>query len=209
MQLYAHLNKNYQVSFTTSIATYLHEGRSLIVKNAYEINKSAPVDYMIWVDSDMVFTTKDFDKLLLMSKKKDLPFISALYFTKRSKACKPVYLHKVGEDYKLAENYPPNSLLEVAGVGFGFFLCRAKELFEVYEKYGSSLFKLGNDNNGRMVGEDVIFSKCLTEMGFKMYVWTDICVGHEGGIIQRPHFHALNSDEVLNKVQWEKEHESV
>lgn len=204
MQLYSHLNKHYQVSFTTSIATYLHEGRTLIVKNAYEINKSAPIDYVIWLDSDMVYTVQDFEKSLKMMKKKNLDFLSALYFTKRSKACKPVYLIKTGEDYKLAENYPPNSLLRVDGVGFGFFLCKASALFKLHEKYGNKLFKLENDNNGRMVGEDVIFSRSAYQEGYKLYVWTDICVGHEGGIISRPHFHATNSQEILDKIQWEK-----
>ena len=204
MQLYSHLNKHYQVSFTTSIATYLHEGRALITKNSYDINKKAPIDYLMWVDSDMVYNVGDFEKSLKMMKKKDIDFLSALYFTKRSKACKPVYLIKKGEDYKLAENYPPNTLLRVDGVGFGFFLCKASSIFKLHEKYGNKLWKLENDNTGRMVGEDVIFSRCVTAEGLKMYVWTDICVGHEGSIATKDTFHAVNSKEVQDKIQWEK-----
>ena len=203
MMLYSHLNKNYRVSFTTSIATYLHEGRHLIVKNAYEIHKQVPVDYMLWLDSDMVYTPNDFDVLLRLAKKKDLSFVSGLYFTKRSKACRPVYMVQYPDGMRLADNYPENTLLSVDGVGFGFFLCKGQAIFDLYKKYKLKLFKLENGNDGRMVGEDIVFSRCVKEAGYKLYVYTGVCLGHEGGIISKPHFHAVNSKEILDKVQWE------
>ncbi len=204
-QLYAHLQKHYSVSLCMSIATYLHEGRNLIMKNAHSIHVKAPIDYMFWIDSDSVFEVGDFERLLKMSKKKDLAFLSGLYFTKRSKACKPVFVVKKGKDYKLAEDYPPNSLLRVDGVGFGFFLARGKEAMELFEKYKSKLFMLEEkDNTGRLVGEDIVFSKCVTAEGHKMWVWTDVQIGHEGGITQAMHFHAIKNKEVLDKLILER-----
>lgn len=204
-QLYAYLSRKYNVSFTSSIATYLHEGRNLILKNAWDIHKNAPIDYVLWIDSDSVFTTDDFEKMLEMSETRNIPFLSALYFTKRSKACKPVYLIKKEKDYKLAENYPKNALIKVDGVGFGFFLCRAKELFQVYAKHGSKTFMLEEkENTGKMVGEDVVFSKAVTKEGFPLIVWTDVCIGHEGGVTNEKVFGAVNSKETLDKVQWAK-----
>lgn len=204
MQLYSHLNRNYDVSFSSSIATYLHEGRALILKNLNEIHKQKPLDYVLWVDSDMVYSISDFEKILQMSKRRDIPLLSGLYLTKRSIANKPVYMYYDGRDYKLADNYPQeNCLIKVDAVGFGFFLCRAKELFGLYNKYGSTLFKLGNDNNGRMVGEDVLFSMAVTKENIPMFVWTEIQVGHEGAIIKPKWFVSCNTPETLAKIEWE------
>lgn len=205
MQLYSHLNRSYEVSFSSSIATYLHEGRSLILKNLYEIHKQKPIDYVLWVDSDMVYTIQDFEKSLQMVKRRDIPMLSGLYLTKRSIANKPVFMYYDGKDYKLADNYPQeNCLIKVDAVGFGFFLCRGKELFRLYEKYGSTLFKLGNDNAGKMIGEDVIFSKAVNDEKIPMFVWTEIQVGHEGHIIKPKHFDACNTKETKEKIQWER-----
>ena len=205
MQLYSHLNRNYDVSFSSSIATYLHEGRALILKNLYEIHKQKPIDYVLWIDSDMVYKIEDFEKSLQMMKRRNIAMLSGLYLTKRSIANKPVYMYFDGKDYKLADNYPQeNALIKVDAVGFGFFLCRGKELMALYEKYGPSLFKLGNDNSGRMVGEDVIFSMAVTKEKIPMYVWTAIQLGHEGAVMKPKMFKACNTPETLNKIEWER-----
>lgn len=205
IQLYSHLSKNYEVSFSSSIATYLHEGRALILKNLEIIHKQKPIDYVIWVDSDMVYTAQDFEDMLNCSIRRDIAFLSGLYLTKRSIANKPVYMIFNGKDYKLAENYPKsNCLIEVDGVGFGFFLCRGKELFELAAKLGHKLFKLENDESNKMVGEDVVFSKAVVKAGYKLIVWTAIQLGHEGHIIKPKHFGACNKQEILDKIQWVK-----
>lgn len=213
IQLYAYLSRNYVVSFTTSIATYLHEGRNLILQNMVDINKQQPIDYMLWIDSDTVHEAKHFDKMLKMMEKKNLDVLSGLYFTKRSKACKPVFLRKDSNgDYRLAENYPINALLKVDGIGFGYVLMRANKILPLHEKYGSKMFMiLEKENTGRLVGEDVVFSRILTAEGIDMYVWTDIVLGHEGGVTTEREFWArqTNKDDEFKQYKEVKTDEAI
>jgi hypothetical protein len=170
----------------------------------YDINEKQPIDYMLWLDSDTVHEPKDFEKIIKMLDKKNLDVLSGLYFTKRSKACKPVYLRKDEKgDYRLVENYPKNALIKVDGIGFGFVLMRASKILPLYKKHGSKLFMLQEkENSGRLVGEDVIFSRILTEEGIDLWVWTDIVLGHEGGVTTEREFWARQNSNEKPFNQW-------
>lgn len=151
-------------------------------------------DYIMWIDSDIVWNVEHFFKLLsTLEGYPQLDMVSGLYKMEDMKHYATVvnwdlnFFKKNGtfkfmsvDDLKL---YDKNTLIEVAYTGMGFILIRKG----VFEKVGYPWFRpiweeIPLDNGivaKDFTSEDVGFCRTATEKGIKIFVDPSIIVGHE------------------------------
>ncbi len=157
-------------------------------------------DYIMWIDSDIVFTIKDFKNLLKHQKN----IVSGLYLMNKGISFATVknwdknFYKKNGyfkfltyKDIKQHVKQNPNTLLEVEYTGFGWMLIK-KGVFEkmeypwfrpIWEDFGK------NENDDKIkefTSEDVGWCQTILKKGFKIYVDPNIIVGHEKVITYHP-----------------------
>lgn len=148
----------------------------------------ATYDYLLWIDSDQVFSFKHLEKLL--SYNKDI--VSAYYaweggqgltcgkwdidFFKRNMYM-PYYT-----EMSLKGSKREDGLVEVDWVGFGFLLVK-HGVFETLEypwfKPHYTTVQLGSMTISDFSMEDVGWCLSVKEKGFKIYVDPTLKVGHE------------------------------
>ncbi len=157
-------------------------------------------DYIMWIDSDIVFTIKDFKNLLKHQKN----IVSGLYLMNKGISFATVknwdknFYKKNGyfkfltyKDIKQHVKQNPNTLLEVEYTGVGWMLIK-KGVFEkieypwfrpIWEDFGK------NENDDKIkefTSEDVGWCQTILKKGFKIYVDPNIIVGHEKVITYHP-----------------------
>ena len=141
-------------------------------------------DWLLWLDSDMVFEPDLLERLLAEAEEKNLDVLSGLYF-KRTSPTEPVILKKLdwrvnaeGAVEREAEaylDYPRDALFEVEGAGTGCLLTRVGIYRKVMERFGITPFQpLPN------LGEDYSFCWRLKQLGIKMHCDSRIKLGHAG-----------------------------
>lgn len=168
-RLAVHLGRQYggsenKIGWYRDEDTYLHARRNSI----FRVAKEQEADYLLFIDSDMLFTPRDFD--LLMTSQMDI--VSGLYFVRAhppSKTFPCAYKKGANEiGYTHITTYPKESLYEVDTVGMGFCLISRNVLSKLDEPF---------DIQGKW-GEDFIFCKRAQAAGFRMWVHTGASLGH-------------------------------
>lgn len=155
-------------------------------KDQKPFNGQVDYDYIMWIDSDIVFTPKQFQKLV--DHNKDI--ISGVYMMDDGKhfaTCKDwdeEYFKEHGQFKFLTLNdiEEKEVLLEVSYSGMGFMLIK-KGIFESMEY---PWFKPIEKKIGNMVDftmEDVAFCLKAKEKGFKIYIDSTVRVGHEKKVV--------------------------
>jgi GT2 family glycosyltransferase len=132
-------------------------------------------DYIMWIDSDIVFKPQHFFKLL----EHDKDMVSGLYLKKPqtdSMADIPTsFACFVDDDYRnLMTHEATGEVIEVKANGMGWMLVKKG----VYEKIDYPWFGMINHH-----GEDLSFQLRAKDAGFDSYVDTSIIVGHEKGVV--------------------------
>ena len=138
------------------------------------INKG--VDYVLWLDSDMIFQPDVLKKLIEDRDKGDI--ITGIYY-RRVKPFKPVLFSKLhidenGCDWEGYDDYPTDKVFEIEGCGFGCVLTPTQVLFDVLSKHGDMFAPIGG------VGEDLSFCWRARECGYKIVADPKIQCGHVG-----------------------------
>lgn len=138
-------------------------------------------DYMMWIDSDMVFTSKDFFKLVDMRKD-----IASGWYTQPGGST-PV-VEKMEEDYfqkngtfqfiHRDEMVKRKKIFEADYIGFGWVLIK-KGVFETlpYPWFAPKRMSIGPYED--MCSEDVAFCIDSRDLGYSIWVDPTIKVGHE------------------------------
>lgn len=140
-------------------------------------------DYMMWLDSDVLFTPQQFERLL--SHDKDI--VSGLYKMEDNThyACVEHWDEEHYKKYGHFEflkpsdiEYRKNQLIDVNYVGFGFILIK-KGVFESlkYPFFKPNTYKIGDITEFAM--EDVSWCHDVRAVGHKIWVDPSIIVGHE------------------------------
>ncbi|MCX6802385.1 MAG: hypothetical protein NT067_04720 [Candidatus Diapherotrites archaeon] len=134
-------------------------------------------DYLLFLDSDIVFPPNIID--LLIRHEKD--FVSAIYFTR--KKIKPMHRFLKDGEYVSPNEVKPGQLVEADAVGLGCSLIRREVVEKVSaQNKGLPLFKMEFRNRTEILGEDVFFCRLVQKAGFKIFVDTGTLVGHYGVI---------------------------
>ena len=139
-------------------------------------------DYIMWIDSDIVFSFEQIQKLI--SYDKDI--VSGIYKTENGEnfACvkdwDQNYYKKNGSFYFLQRKDVLNrhGLMEVDYNGMGFMLIK-KGVFEKVKYHWFCQLKKQIGDLEDYCSEDVAFCHLAQEAGFKIYIDPEIIVGHE------------------------------
>lgn len=141
-------------------------------------------DYLLMVDTDIVFTPEDAVQLFKASK----PIVGGFYLgvNLADNGTFPVALRQ-GEDGAYwtisKEDVPEKGCIEVDAVGMGFTLVR-REVFEVLKPDHQMLFPFAETVvNGRGVGEDIAFCLRAKQEGFQTWLCGDARVGHAKSLV--------------------------
>ncbi len=143
-------------------------------------------DYLMWIDSDIVFSPKQFQRLL--DHNEDI--VSGIYAMEGGQSLATV--EQWDEDFFKKNTHfefltpeeirGRNDLIEVAYTGMGFMLVKNG----VFESLEYPWFKPLEKRIGDMVDftmEDVAFCLRVREAGFKVFIDPEVRVGHEKNAI--------------------------
>tara|TARA_B100000287_G_scaffold431339_1_gene488404 strand:- start:1147 stop:1785 length:639 start_codon:yes stop_codon:yes gene_type:complete len=144
-------------------------------------------DYMMWIDSDMVFKPEHFEKLLYH---KDKDIVSGVYLAKmKDEYGRRVYAmlnnnQKVTEEKLKNMKRDESGLIEMYSNGMGWMLVK-KGVFEKLENCNKwkqpfiSETLLDTKLHQDAFIEDTAFQQNAKENGFKCYIDPSIIIGHE------------------------------
>lgn len=139
-------------------------------------------DYVLYVDSDMIFEAADLERLL----KHKVGICSGLYVKRQGAPENVAYTKIITRRYfpyrapKLIEDKTKSGFSEIAACGFGFMLVKVSVLKTMF-KYYKSLFE-----PFKGVGEDVAFSIRARRLGYKTFIDRDVKLGHIGEVVVEP-----------------------
>lgn len=148
-----------------------------IMRNyAVSLAKEQGADYILFLDSDMVYPEETLDQLL--SAKKDI--IGGIY-VKRHTPPKVLLQFKSLNEQKI---YDPDNAIEITGniekmeaSGLGGVLVKMSVFDKIEKPYFQTLLK---DNGVDYIGEDITFFRKIKEAGIDAYCDTSLEYGHEG-----------------------------
>ena len=169
------LKKVGECSVSFIVGSLIYDARNNICKQALEMDS----DYIMWFDSDMVFSPDTLERMMkTLDEHPEIDILTGLYF-RRSAPYTPVLfktLELEGESGCKHEDYDeyPDELFEVAGCGFGCVLMRTDCLFDISAKEGGAVWfsPMGN------IGEDCAFCLRARIYGYRIFCDPTVKLGH-------------------------------
>lgn len=158
------------------IGSLVYDSRNKLAEYAVQMN----ADYILWLDSDVVFDPDILERMLeTIEANDDIDILSGLYF-RRGYPFTPVLFERLELNGDMCEfdNYAgiPAGMTEVAGCGFGCVLMGTDVLLGIAGKT-----KLGNWFTPMTAcGEDVAFCLRARDAGYRIFCDPSIEVGHMG-----------------------------
>jgi len=160
--------------------------RNLVVKTFLETTDAA---WLLMIDSDERLSTDNFMKLVDAAHDKDRPIISGLVFAAffdNDDSLRPVpTIYKMSDESGLEaiDAYPINEIIEVDAVGTGCLLIHRDVFLEMQKQATPNQGKdwawfVEGAINGTYFGEDLLFSKRLKSMGYKIHAHTGAILPH-------------------------------
>ena len=154
-------------------------------------------DYVLWLDSDMVFEPDLLERLMKTLTENDLDIVTGLYF-RRVQPYSPVLFKDMtlirDTFFEWSEfKEVPSDLFEVAGCGFGCVLMKTDAFFDVQSKFGNMFAPIGN------TGEDLAFCWRARECGYKVWCDPSIICGHVGYVISDDKFYLAYQQKQLEE----------
>lgn len=138
------------------------------------------VDYVFWLDSDMVFPPDVLVRMMAQMKEDDIDILTGLY-CRRVEPYTPTIFTKLEMDGGLCRfkelDEIPSERFECAGMGFGCVLMSAQVIMDVMGYYGDAFSPIAG------VGEDLSFCWRARQRGYKIYCDPTIPLGHIGRIV--------------------------
>ena len=172
------LNKDIELDVYLEPTTIIHDGRfalaQLAIKNKY--------DYLLWIDSDMVFDSTVLYDLL----EADKDIVSAVCFMRRAPYEPCIYSKmRMGatlEEDQIEKYYDyPEGVFEVEACGLAMVLMKVIVLEDIILKTGQPFFPVRS--NHRTLGEDLSFCYNARKSGHKIWATSKPKVGHIGKLI--------------------------
>lgn len=192
----ATLNKFGECLVSFQISSLIYTARNDLAKRAV----SCGADFVLWLDSDMVFSQDLLERLMAHMKDPEIDMVSGLYF-RRVQPYSPVLFDKLEITESGCERSEfteiPGEPFEVGGCGFGGVLMRTSVIYDVAIRYGDMFAPI------RGVGEDLSFCWRARQLGHKIICDPAIELGHVG--------HAVITREFADAWRMNKEaaHESA
>ena len=179
---------NDNVACAFQMGSLIYTSRNNLALQAMQLE----TDYVLWLDSDMVFYQDILVDMKNEMEEKGLDFLSGLYF-RRTPPFSPVLFDKLDIDENLVCTWTdfkeiPKELFKVGGCGFGAVLIKTDVLFAVQCKYETMFTPVGN------MGEDLSFCWRARQCGYDIWCDPDIELGHVGyTVINRKFYESYSS----------------
>lgn len=169
-QSLATLNRVGECLVAFQISSLIYTARDELAKKAIELE----VDYVLWLDSDMVFGADTLQRLI---NNRERGIITGLYY-RRVSPFSPVAFKKLDviDGHFDSEGLTdiPEDLFEVEGCGFGCVLTPTDVFIDVASKFGKVFEPYASG------GEDVSFCWRARQCGYKIVCDPSIPLGHVG-----------------------------
>lgn len=180
------------------VGTIVYVGRETICSNAI----ADGTDYILWVDSDMVFEPDALVRLVDDIEQKGCDIVTGLCFMRR-----PPYRPCIWSELKMAhlpenrvsavyENYPKNELFEIDACGMAFCLMKTEVAEAIMKEKGTCFSPIPG------YGEDLSFCIRAKQLGYKLWCDSSVKIGHIGQqICAEETFEAYRVIEANNRLQ--------
>ena len=160
--------------------------RNVVVNTFLETTNA---NWLLMIDSDERLSLDTWHKLIDSAHDKDRPIVSGLVFAAffdGEDALRPVptiYLMDSERGLQPIDGYPENQLIEVDAVGTGCILIHRSVLLEMQKQATPNQGKnwawfVEGAIDGTYFGEDLLFSKRLKSMGYKIFAHTGAILPH-------------------------------
>jgi hypothetical protein len=197
------VKKNVNIVLSCQYDPVVHFARSKclganVLRGKYQLPFDGKIDYdyLMWIDSDMVFTSQDFFRMLetphevtcgtyMMRDNKHLAVVPEWdnqYFSEHGNFKFLTYdeLNKYAEvsiDEETKRASVKNRYMKIAYSGMGWMLVK-KGVFERinYPWFSHDIIEIGN--SVEMCSEDVAFCRNVSKLGIPIYIDTTIRLGH-------------------------------
>lgn len=169
------LNKDIELNVELQPGTVIHDVRfamaQMAIKNKY--------DYILWIDSDMVFSSSVLYDLL----EADKDIVTAVCFMRRAPYEPCIYSKlRMGatlEEDQVEKYYDyPEGVFEVEACGMAMCLMKVVVLEDIITKVGQPFFPIRSDH--RTLGEDLSFCFNARKSGHKIWATSKPNIGHIG-----------------------------
>ena len=160
--------------------------RNVVVKTFLE---PTDADWLLMIDSDERLSLETWHKLIDSAHDKDRPIVSGLVFAAffdDQDGLRPVpTIYKMDSEKGLQpiDAYPIDELIEVDAVGTGCLLIHRSVLLDMQKQSTPNQGKdwawfVEGAIDGTYFGEDLLFSKRLKSMGYKIFAHTGAILPH-------------------------------
>lgn len=160
--------------------------------------RAGPADWLLMVDSDMVFQPDSLDRLLANADPVERPIVGGLCFGLEAGGWHTPTMYDLMEDadgnpgFVRYRQWEPDSLMKVAGTGTAFLLIH-RSVFDRFDALehtpGMTAFNRTfpyfqeTEFSGKPIGEDLTFCLRAGFLGIPVYVDTSVHIGHVKGRI--------------------------
>jgi len=160
--------------------------RNVVVKTFLETTNA---NWLLMIDSDERLSLDTWHKLIDSAHDKDRPIVSGLVFAAffdgedALRQVPTIYLMDSERGLQPIDGYPENQLIEVDAVGTGCILIHRSVLLEMQKQATPNQGKnwawfVEGAIDGTYFGEDLLFSKRLKSMGYKIFAHTGAILPH-------------------------------
>lgn len=185
----ATLQKEQNTIVAFQISSLVYTARNELARGAIKMG----ADFVLWLDSDMVFEPDTLKRLLKDYEEKKGDIITGVYYRRV-----PPFTPVLYDEFNVTDEAVTwketrdvkDDFFEVEGCGFGCVLMPTEALFDVYEKYGQPFDPISGS------GEDLSFCWRARQLGYKIVCDPSIQPGHVGHqIITKEFYEAYKSRE--------------
>ena len=201
---FAHMIQVGNVGLTT-------RSRNVVIKTFLETTDS---EWLLMIDSDERLSTDTWLKLIDAAHDKDRPIVSGLvfaaFFDNSDALCPIPTIYRMDPEKGLQpiHDYPLDSIIEVDAVGTGCLLIHRSVLLDMQQKATPNQGKdwawfVEGAIDGIYFGEDLLFSKRLKSMGYKIHAHTGAILPHHKQFWLDERHHQAMRDHAIQQVKQE------
>lgn len=171
------------------VGSLVYNARNNLARQAIK----AEADWVLWLDSDMVFNPDLLQRMLKVCTENDIDFLTALCFRRKPPYTPCLFdrLDKIGRGASYTALLSvPEGRFKVGGCGFAGVLLSTDVLISVSAKFDGRMF-----DPFEGFGEDVAFCWRARQCGYDIWCDSDIEMGHVGqSIVTRSFFEAYEAN---------------
>lgn len=172
------------------VGSLVYNARNNLARQAIK----AEADWVLWLDSDMVFRPDLLQRMLKVCTENDIDFLTALCFRRKPPYTPCLFdrLEKIGRGASYTTLMSvPDGRFQVGGCGFAGVLLSTDVLLSVAAKFDGRMFEPMDG-----FGEDVAFCWRARQCGYDIWCDSDIEMGHVGQcVVTRKFFEAFSQGE--------------